>query len=82
MGVYVTWTKATEDQESFLFMCSHSFVTRFFLALVLSSILFHYFYCFFIVFFFGKRRGGGGGGGGCRVSETGARIEIYVEKIR
>ena len=55
MGVYVSWTKATEDEESFLFRCSHSFVTRFFLALVLSSILFHYFYCFFIVFFFSEK---------------------------
>ena len=47
MGVYVSWTKATEDEESFLFRCSHSFVTRFFLGLALYSILFPYFYFFF-----------------------------------
>ena len=73
MGVYVSWTKATEDEESFLFRCSHSFVTRFFLALVLL-----YFVSLFLLllfFFFGKREAEGEGG---RVSETGERIEKYV----
>ena len=75
MGVYLSWTKATEDKESFLFRCSHSFVTRFFLALVLYSILFPIFIVVVVVFFFRKkgRRGWGG-----RVSETGERIEKYV----
>ena len=77
MGVYVSWTKATEDEESFLFRCSHSFVTRFFLALVLYSILFPYFNCCCCCFFRKKREVGGGGG---RVSETGERIEIETDK--
>ena len=81
LGVYVSWTKATEDEESFLFRCPHSFVKRFFLALVLYSVLYPYFYCC-CFFSFGKRGGGGRGGGGNRVSETGERIEKYVFKIR
>ena len=56
MGVYVSWTKATEDKESFLFRFSHSFVTRFFLALL----LFPYFYCCFFL----SEKGEAGGGGG------------------
>ena len=76
MGVYVSWTKATEDEESFLFKCSHSFVTRFLLALVLYSILFSYFYFFY--FFSEKGEAEGAGGGVGRVSETGERIEKYV----
>ena len=44
MGVQVRgWEKSSS--LSFLFRCSHSFVTRFFLGLVLYSILFLYFYC-------------------------------------
>ena len=39
--------KVLKSVWSFLFRCSHSFVTRFFLGLVLYSILFPYFYCFF-----------------------------------
>ena len=75
MGVYVSWTKATEDKESFLFRCSHSFVTRFFLALVV--LYFVSLFLLLLLFFFGKGGGGGVGGGG-RVSETGERIEKYV----
>ena len=41
---YGGWGKSSS--LSFLFRCSHSFVTRFFLGLVLYSILFPYFYCF------------------------------------
>ena len=78
MGVYVSWTKATEDEESFLFRCSHSFVTRFFLALVLL-----YFVSLFLLllllllFFFFSEKGEAEGEGG-RVSETRERIEKYV----
>ena len=44
MGVQVRgWEKSSS--LSFLFRCSHSFVTRFFLGLVLYSILFPYFDC-------------------------------------
>ena len=71
LGMYVAWTKAPEDEESFVFRCSHSFVKRFFLALVFYSILFPYFYC---CFFFSEK----GEAGEDRVSETGERIEKYV----
>ena len=73
MGVYVPWTKATKDEESFLFRCSHSFVRRFFLALVLL----YFVSLFLLLLFFFRKRGRRGGWGG-RVSETGERIEKYV----
>ena len=34
---------------SFLCRCSHSYATRFFLGLVLCSLLFPYFYCYFFL---------------------------------
>ena len=54
--------------------------------ILLSFSIILYFVSLFLLFFFWEKgeagEAGEGGGGGGRVSETGERIEMYVEKIR